>query len=234
MAEVAVRCAARARPSRHAYARAGWEAPPRTPHGARPTRRFPADPLRLARPHHKPNASCRSSSPGASPSRRTAARTASGSSAVYVARSPRPRATRAPAPEQPLVAASPTCRASRSRHGGRTVRHRHDRAAGATLFVGFPPEMTTPERLATPADAGPLFVQRLQAVVPDPHLSINASTIARICRHLDGIRCAIEASPRRARAFFRRARCPRGWTSSSMCCGATRVIFPSATGPFAR
>ena len=74
------------------------------------------------------------------------------------------------------------------------------------LFVATPEEMTTPERLADPGDAVRLFVQRAQAVRPDFALSIeNASTIARICRRLDGMPLAIELAAARTRLLPPRA-----------------------------
>ena len=103
------------------------------------------------------------------------------------------------------------------------------------LSVATPEEMTTPERLADPGDAVRLFVQRAQAV----RSRLRAHHRERVDRRRASAGASMgcrwrSSSRRRARAFFRRARCWRGSTSASTCCGATRVIFPSATGRFAR
>jgi non-specific serine/threonine protein kinase len=79
------------------------------------------------------------------------------------------------------------------------IRGEHELPVPA-LFVATPEEMTTSERLSDPGDAVRLFVQRAQAVRPDFALSIeNASTIARICRRLDGMPLAIELAAARTR-----------------------------------
>jgi predicted ATPase len=85
------------------------------------------------------------------------------------------------------------------------IRGEHELPVPA-LFVATPEEMTTSERLADPGDAVRLFVQRAQAVRHDFALSIeNASTVARICRRLDGMPLAIELAAARTRLLPPRA-----------------------------